>query len=532
MEILQAKILDAADPVSVNYGKWLKPTEVLDLIAPEAEVVQSIVDWLVSNGIAKVDASGRDVIKAEATVSQIEKLFKTQMYRYRHIESGKIMNRHFGDLNIPDEFQAHVELISGLSQLYGPSHIKPVRKPIPAGKRNDVSAGYIIPANLRKIYSTPSVFWVNQQSSICVAEFQDDASYADSDNTLFNQQMNENIAVSKVVGPFNPSAPDGESTLDVQYAFAMGLNATTWFWTVDGWMYEFATDLFGTKTPPLVVSMSWGWPEDRQCEIDSCSDSKQYVTRVNNEFSKITGTGVTLLAASGDQGAPGDSNPYCDNTATPLSTIFPGASPWVLSVGATMTNPQGSPNNWDFSSIPACQQQTCTTISSEVVCTYPTSLITTGGGFSLYTPRPSWQSAAVTTYLNSGVALPPSNTFTAANRGFPDVAANGHAYLIAIDGSLEQVDGTSCSSPVFGAVVSLLNDWRLDQGKTPLGFFNPVAYAAAAKGAFIDITSGNNMCTESCCSTTGFTATTGWDPATGVGTPNFISLLNYVQTLP
>jgi hypothetical protein len=32
-------------------------------------------------------------------------------------------------------------------------------------------------------------------------------------------------------------------------------------------MYEFATDLLNTTNPPLVVSMSWGWPEPMQCQV-------------------------------------------------------------------------------------------------------------------------------------------------------------------------------------------------------------------------------------------------------------------------
>jgi tripeptidyl-peptidase-1 len=245
---------------------------------------------------------------------------------------------------------------------------------------------------------------------------------------------------------------------------------------------------------------------------------------------KITGTGVTLLAASGDQGAPGDSNPYCDSTPA-ISTIFPGASPWVLSVGATMVDSSKSTGgNVNFNA-PACQSYPCATITAETVCTYPTALITSGGGFSNYVTRPSWQSAAVNKYLSSGVQFPTSSQFASGNRAFPDVAAHGHAYLISIGQQLEQVDGTSASSPVWAAVISLLNDVRLDAGKAPLGFVNPLLYTIAASNpaAFHDITSGNNLCTESCCASTGFYATAGYDAVTGLGSPNGGNLISYVK---
>jgi len=283
------------------------------------------------------------------------------------------------------------------------------------------------------------------------------------------------------------------------------------------------------------VSMSWGWPEPNQCDIVKCHNgetSEQYVARVNAEFVKIGLRGITLLAASGDQGAPGDDNPNCGSTqGGALSTIFPGASPWVTSVGATML--VASKEVSDVASAPICAKYKCANATAEGVCTYPTALITTGGGFSNYVARPLWQDQAVSAYLKSGVTLPDASNFNQSNRGFPDVSALGHNFLIALGSEWTGVDGTSCSSPVFGAVVSLLNDWRLNNNKTTLGFLNPVLYQAAAADVttFKDIITGNNKCTEACCSTQGFEATKGWDPVTGLGTPNFPALLKFVQSL-
>ncbi len=120
----------------------------------------------------------------------------------------------------------------------------------------------------------------------------------------------------------------------------MALNTTFWFWTVKGWLFEFATELFNATQAPNVVSISWGWPEDDQCKIIGCKnswnpvqDSYNYVYKVDIEFMKIGLRGITVLASSGDQGAPGDENSDCPGY---LSSIYPGASPWVTSVGATM----------------------------------------------------------------------------------------------------------------------------------------------------------------------------------------------------
>jgi len=168
------------------------------------------------------------------------------------------------------------------------------------------------------------------------------------------------------------------------------------------------------------------------------------------------------------------------------------------------------------------------------VCTYPEALITSGGGFSTFSPTPSWQKAAVTTYLKSGVPLPPLQYFNSSNRGFPDIAGLGHNYIIRLAGSWVVVDGTSCSSPVWAAIIALINDVRLLAGKKPLGLVAPHLYALAASNpaAFHDIVTGNNKCTESCCAKDGYEAAKGWDPVTGLGTPNYPILEAYLAGLP
>lgn len=82
----------------------------------------------------------------------------------------------------------------------------------------------------------------------------------------------------------------------------------------------------------------------------------------------------------------------------------------------------------------------------------------------------------------------------------------------------ELVDGTSVASPISAGVLTLVNDALLAAGRSPLGFLNPMLYSTKGAG-FTDVTSGN---VTGCNSTTpGFPAKTGWDAASGFGTPNF-----------
>ena len=77
---------------------------------------------------------------------------------------------------------------------------------------------------------------------------------------------------------------------------------------------------------------------------------------------------------------------------------------------------------------------------------------------------------------------------------------------------------TSAACPVVAAIVARLNAIRLGRGAAPLGFLNPWLYQHSA--AFLDVTKGVNHGNG----THGFTAVAGWDPATGLGTPNFEAL--------
>ena len=139
------------------------------------------------------------------------------------------------------------------------------------------------------------------------------------------------------------------------------------------------------------------------------------------------------------------------------------------------------------------------------------------GGFSNYFGIPSYQASAVSSFLTT-LGSTNSGKFNASGRGFPDVAAIGVDLEIIVGGQLGGVDGTSCSSPVFSSIVSLINDALIAEGKSPLGFLNPFLYANPS--AFNDITSGDNPG----CNTNGFKAAKGWDPVTGLGTPNFAKL--------
>jgi len=87
---------------------------------------------------------------------------------------------------------------------------------------------------------------------------------------------------------------------------------------------------------------------------------------------------------------------------------------------------------------------------------------------------PSYQTAAVTNYLRTqGGNLPPSSYYNSTGRAYPDIASFSEDVNIVLDGEWTGVGGTSCAAPVVAGVFALLNDARMQKGKSTIGFANP-----------------------------------------------------------
>jgi tripeptidyl-peptidase I len=105
-------------------------------------------------------------------------------------------------------------------------------------------------------------------------------------------------------------------------------------------------------------------------------------------------------------------------------------------------------------------------------------------------------------------------------RGYPDIAASRNNIVVYVEGSLSLIGGTSANCPIVASLVTLVNEQRIQSGKGPVGFINPVLYSNPT--ALDDITVGSNPGVG----TAGFSAVPGWDPVSSLGTPDYQKLLN------
>jgi len=141
-----------------------------------------------------------------------------------------------------------------------------------------------------------------------------------------------------------------------------------------------------------------------------------------------------------------------------------------------------------------------------------------GGGFSNVFARPPYQQSVVSNYLqNLGDQY--KGLYSAGGRAIPDISAQAIGYTTIFKGQVKSRQGTHCVTATVAGIISLLNDYQLSINQPRLGFLNAWLYGSRISG-MNNITSGLNPG----CNTPGFSATAGWDPVTGLGTPDFEKL--------
>lgn len=275
----------------------------------------------------------------------------------------------------------------------------------------------------------------------------------------------------------NPNSADGEVLLDIEVVGAVAPKARMAVYfapnTDQGFLDAISTAVHDKVRKPSVVSISWGAAESAWTD--------QSLKAFDQAFQDAALLGVTVCCASGDDGS---TDGVTDGAA---HVDFPSSSPNVLACGGTRLESSGG------------------RVTKEVVWNHGTGAGATGGGVSEKFALPSYQSGA-----KVPVSVNPSHF---KGRGVPDVCGDADpatGYQVYVDGRDAVFGGTSAVAPLWAALVALQNE----QNSKSAGFINPGLYKAAGAG-FNDITSGDNGA---------YKAGPGWDPCTGLGSPNGKSL--------
>jgi kumamolisin len=332
------------------------------------------------------------------------------------------------------------------------------------------------PNDIRKAYNFTGVSANGSGQTLALFEL---APYASSDVNAYVSYFGlPSITLQNVLvdgGPGCTGCGEDEVTLDIELQNAIAPGASkiivyegpnTWTGIVDTYN-KIATDNLAKQ-----ISTSWGAWEGYPGSTVRSSE--------NAIFQQMAAHGQSIYAASGDCGA------YATCSST-IGVQDPASQPYMVGVGGTTLY-----------------------LTGDGSYSHESAWSGSGGGVSIEWSIPAWQQGI-------GTAV------SATMRNVPDISLDADpntGYSIYYKGGWHIYGGTSCASPLWAAFTARVNQVQTANGKSTLGFANPLIYSIA-KGAryntdFHDITTGNNQY---------YSAGTGYDNATGWGSFNGANLL-------
>jgi subtilase family serine protease len=219
------------------------------------------------------------------------------------------------------------------------------------------------------------------------------------------------------------------------------------------------------------------------------------------------------------------------------TVVWPASDPLVTGVGGTYlcTDPEANETDPRTTLIKPGIGAKCGSATFNAAHAAEVAWTFSGGGFSHVFSRPSYQNT-----------LPANSTpIPSSARGVPDIAFQASAGTGALvylslppdgnDSNINQtgwydIGGTSLSTPQWAGLVAIAD--QLNGGG--LGQINPALYKLASQPAkyaadFFDVAHtaipGLPNDNQEDPSIPGYPATQGWDPVTGLGTPNAAALI-------
>jgi len=462
------------DPSSRSYRHFLTVKEFTERFGPSQEDYDAVVRFAKTNGFAVVGHSRNRVnMDIVASVRDIEKAFHVTMGVYQHPTE----NRTF---YAPDR-EPTVDLPLALWHIAGLENYsipRPLLRKSSAGAKPNATTGSgpnesFLGSDMRLAYYGGSLTGTGQ--SLGLVEYVG-TNLSDLNTYYANVGQTNNVPIT-IVSPdgtstdcfANQGCDDTEQTLDMTQALGMapGLSGLV--------MYVGSTDsailnAMATASPlNAQLSCSWMWyPADPGVD--------------DPYFQEFAAQGQSFFTAAGDSG-----------TWIPYSYVYPADDAYVTSVGGTSLETVSAGGAW----------------SSE------TTWVWGGGGISPDNILiPFWQATTA-----SGCS-----SCSPTYRNGPDVSANAD-FTFYVCANQEACTtnvwgGTSFATPMWAGYMALANQLAIGNGNPPLGFINPALYGfglgSSYNNLFHDISSGNN----------GYAATTGYDLATGWGSPNRAGLIN------
>lgn len=476
----------------VAAGQTVSPNELKSTYTADKTDTSKLVSWLKAQGFTNVKTSPNGTgVYADATAAQIEKSLQVNMVRVTR--DGITYTAAKDAPSLPSEVAGSVHAIIGLQPFrHANKHrMLPIRKRsnrTSASPNVDNAPPYLV-SEILKAYQADGLNLTGSGQTIAILI---DTFPADDDLTQFwaaNHLPNNLTRIQKInVNGGQLPATEGEESLDAEWTSGIAPGATIRIYASGS--LEFV-DL--DKALDAILDDLQTIPGLRQLSI-SLGLGETFMGGPNGEvatqhqkYLRLAAAGVNAFISSGDAGSNPDSSGH-DSTG-PTQAEYGASDPAVIGVGGTSLNIAANG-----------------TVASE------TGWSNGGGGKSVFFQRAVWQKGA-------GV---PAGT----QRLVPDVSLTADpnfGALVVLNGTSQQIGGTSWSAPVWAGFCALLNEARSKAGKSFLPFLNPHVYPLLGTPAFRDITSGSNGA---------FNAGPGYDLVTGLGVPNMQALNAALLQLP
>ena len=589
---LQQLLEAQQNPHSPQYHRWLTPAEYGERFGAADTDIKKISDWLIGKGFT-VDAvaHGKNSLQFSGVSSQVEDAFHTELHYYR--ANGRLFLANSSDIALPEQI---ARVASGLASLNNFGLRPPRHQNLGTAGRNAqgqktiltpelTAAGnpnvyYLAPGDFAAIYNTkPLLSAGNDGSGISIAvTAQSNIELTDVQQfrQIFGLKTNDpNILLSGPDPGITTPIDVQEAMLDVEWAGAIAPGATINLVIAGTTATSNGVDLAAAyavdNAVAPILTYTYGG-----CEQALGTTGNAFY---NSLWQQAAAQGITVIVATGDNGASGCDNANSGNPAAQGPAVNGAAStPYNVAVGGTEFSDSGKESTYwnltnatDFSSaigyIPEAAWNSSCDSGQPVTttnCTFGNTnfdLLASGGGASaVYTPKPSWQ---------TGTGVPADNA-----RDVPDVAlaaSSGHdqyVYCFSLFGTpcqlnganvvtgLTIVGGTSASTPAMAGILALVEQ----KNGAYQGQINYVLYKLAQTNScdsskqtnptsqssciFYDVTTGNNSVpcvggSLGCSSQTagkngllnGFPAGPGYDLVTGLGSLNAANLANNWKTV-
>ncbi|GAA0628505.1 S53 family serine peptidase [Kutzneria viridogrisea] len=456
---LDQVIAQVSDPNSPRYGHFLTPEQFTDRYGPSSTEVAKVTDYLRGQGLSVDSVSDNHlVVDASGPAEAVSRAFGTTLADYRDGRTGRGFYANTAAPHLPSAIAGSVLDVAGLSTRSVRVHHAKV------APHNGPGGGYT-PTQLKGGYDvTPLATAGYDGSGQTVALWEFDG-YQQSNITAYDNYYKTGSPTPVVKQVSGGSGPIGngqvEVELDIEAVQAIAPKAAIQVFEApnsDQGEVDLANAIVASGIP--VTSISWGLSEKGR--------TTSGIQAVDNILKQGAAQGQSFFAASGDSGSD-------DNGDGSKTVDYPASDPYVTGVGGTNL-----------------------TVTSGNAWSKETGWNGSGGGYSSVFALPSFQ---------SGVKIGTTN-----KRQVPDVSAQGGPTGISVysQGSWTSVYGTSGAAPIWAGVAAVYNQDAKAKGKSGLGWANPKLYSIAASN-YHDISSGSNG---------GYSAKSGFDLVTGIGTPD------------